>query len=90
MLNIDWYTTWSSFMDIACIVSEIWRGNHNAPPPPHDYKGKKSPCLIGLNYKVQNTCPNKNTNSSVKNFVGNKYSSPRQKFVTFYRRIFYR
>ena len=26
--------------------------------------------------------------SSAKNFVGNKYSSPRQKFVTFYRRNF--
>ena len=44
MLNIDYYTTWPSFIDIACIVSEIWRGNHNAP---HDYKSKK-----GLNLKL--------------------------------------
>ena len=32
MLNIECYTTWPSFMDITCIVSEIWRGRYNASP----------------------------------------------------------
>ena len=30
-----------------------------APPPPHDYKGKKSPCLIGLRRKEAKICKRK-------------------------------